>query len=410
MKEEPITLDLFRRALAFWSEHSDRPIALFIDEIDSLIGDSLLSVLRQIRAGFIDRPHYFPQSICLIGLRDVRDYRIWSKEEGVYVSTASPFNIKTVSLLLSNFSAEEVRLLYKQHTEATGQLFTDEAIEHAYCLTQGQPWLVNALGLVNALAQEACFVLVPDRSQPITEAIIELAKDVLALRRDTHIDSLMDKLNEARISPIIDAIMSGGGEYLDFTKDDVQYCKDLGLLSATAPSLEIANPIYKQIIPAVFASKFQETITLNARSYQKKDGSLDMSLLLERFTQFYRENAQIWLRGYIYKESGPHLLMLAFMQRIINGGVYICREYALGNKRVDLFVRWKQQTFVLELKIKHSESVLAQGLEQTAAYMDSGGSEGHLIIFDPDTKKSWDEKISYEVVGVGSKSIHVWTL
>ena len=68
------------------------------------------------------------------------------------------------------------------------------------------------------------------------------------------------------------------------------------------------------------------------------------------------------------------------------------------------------QTFVLELKIKHSESVLAQGLEQTAAYMDSGGGEGHLIIFDPDTNKSWDEKISYEVVGVGSKKIHVWTL
>ena len=88
---------------------------------------------------------------------------------------------------------------------------------------------------------------------------------------------------------------------------------------------------------------------------------------LERFTQFYRENAQIWLQGYQYKESGPHLLLLAFLQRIINGGGYICREYALGSRRVDLFVRWKHQTFVLELKIKHSESVLAQGLEQTAA-------------------------------------------
>ena len=62
---------------------------------------------------------------------------------------------------------------------------------------------------------------------------------------------------------------------------------------------------------------------------------------------------EIWLREYQYKESGPHLLLLAFMQRIINGGGSICREYALGSKRVDLFVRWKNQTFVLELKIKH---------------------------------------------------------
>ena len=303
----------FGRALAFWAEHSDRPIALFIDEIDSLIGDSLISVLRQIRAGYIDRPKHFPQSICLIGLRDVRDYRIWSKEEGAYVSAASPFNIKAVSLLLSNFSAEEVRLLYQQHTEATGQQFTDAAIEHAYCLTQGQPWLVNAL------AQEACFVLVTDRTQPITEEIINRAKDVLVLRRDTHIDSLMDKLNEPRVSPIIDAVISGGA-IQEFNNDDIQYCKDLGLLSTADQTLEIANPIYKQIIPAALSTKFQRAIVLNERSYFEKNGFLDMTLLLERFTQFYRENAQIWLQGYQYKESGPHLLLLAFMQRIINGG------------------------------------------------------------------------------------------
>ncbi len=251
-----VSITLFRQALTMWAKLSDKPIALFIDEIDSLIGDSLLSVLRQIRAGFIKRPKRFLQSICLIGLRDVRDYRIWSKEEGAYVSTASLFNIKAVSLLLSNFSEDEVRLLYQQHTAATGQLFTDAAIEHAYYLTQGQPWLVNAL------AQEACFALVLDRTQPITEEIINQAKDVLILRRDTHIDSLMDKLNEPRISNIIDAVISGG-TVQEFRDDDVQYCKDLGLLSTTDQTLEIANPIYKQIIPAALCTKFQRAIVLN---------------------------------------------------------------------------------------------------------------------------------------------------
>ncbi len=185
-----------------------------MNEIDSLIGDSLLSVLRQIRTGFSNRPDRFPQSICLISLRDVKDYRIWSEEAGAYVSNATPFNIKTVSLTLSNFSQEEVGLLYRQHTKATGQLFTDKAIEHAYCLTQGQPWLVNAL------AEEACFVLVPDRTQPITEEIIDRAKDILILRRDTHIDSLIDKLNEPRVARVFDAIM--GGDLHGFKKDDVQ--------------------------------------------------------------------------------------------------------------------------------------------------------------------------------------------
>jgi hypothetical protein len=137
--------------LEFWTEASPKPKVLFIDEIDSLIGDSLLSVLRQIRRGFSKRPEHFPQSICLIGLRDVRDYRVWSKESGVYISTSSPFNIKAKSLLLPNFSLEEVANLLGQHTTETGQIFEKGAVDHLFYLTQGQPWLVNAL------AHEAAF-------------------------------------------------------------------------------------------------------------------------------------------------------------------------------------------------------------------------------------------------------------
>ena len=107
--ESPISLAFLLEALRFTCESVEKPIVLFIDEIDSLIGDSLLSVLRQIRSGFQERPTSFPQSLCLIGLRDVRDYRIWSKEYGEYVSTSSPFNIKAISLVLSNFTQEEVQ-------------------------------------------------------------------------------------------------------------------------------------------------------------------------------------------------------------------------------------------------------------------------------------------------------------
>ncbi len=402
MKEQPVTLDLFRQALSCWARVSTKPIVLFIDEIDSLIGDSLLSILRQIRAGFKERPHNFPQSICLIGLRDVRDYRIWSKKQDSYVSTSSPFNIKAISLTLSNFTHEQVKDLYNQHTQATGQEFTPEAIEYAFYLTQGQPWLVNAL------AQEACFVLVIDRSKAITKEIIEDAKDILIKRKDTHIDSLLDKLNESRVAAVIDAIISGAVTSQQFTADDVQYCNDLGLLSSTAQNYQIANPIYQQIIPAVLASKFQESIAKDIRSYIRADGSLDMGNLIESFTQFYRENSQTWLKGYSYHEAGPHILMLAFLQRIINGGGHIQREYALGNRRVDLFIVWKEQKFVLELKIKRSEKVLAKGLEQIADYMDK--AEGHLIFFDRSPDKTWEQKISNETLCTDSKQVHVWTI
>ncbi|MFM7601151.1 MAG: AAA family ATPase, partial [Pseudanabaena sp.] len=49
--------------LKVWSETSPRPIVLFIDEIDSLQNQTLITVLRQLRDGFPRRPQGFPQSV-----------------------------------------------------------------------------------------------------------------------------------------------------------------------------------------------------------------------------------------------------------------------------------------------------------------------------------------------------------
>ena len=69
---------------------------LLIDEIDALIGDTLLSVLRQLRAGYDERPAGFPQSVILCGVRDVRDYRIRSTRDNAIVTGGSAFNVKAV--------------------------------------------------------------------------------------------------------------------------------------------------------------------------------------------------------------------------------------------------------------------------------------------------------------------------
>src|SRR6185369_6449954 len=167
-------LDLLTR----WSRQCPRPVALFLDEIDALFDDLLISVLRQLRTGYADRPGSFPQSVALIGLRDVRDYRMKVRPEVQSLGTSSPFNIKVESLTLPNFTADEVAELYAQHTADTGQPFTPEAQTRAFELTRGQPWLVNAL------ARQTVEVLVPDRSVPVDAVTIEAAKEKLILRRD----------------------------------------------------------------------------------------------------------------------------------------------------------------------------------------------------------------------------------
>ncbi|MCL5436300.1 MAG: AAA-like domain-containing protein, partial [Candidatus Dependentiae bacterium] len=318
---------------------------LFIDEIDSLVGDTLISVLRQLRAGYSERPERFPQSVCLAGVRDVRDYRIWSDEAHAMVLGGSAFNIKAKSIRLADFTAAQVRELYLQHTAATGQVFTDEAIDYAFEQTQGQPWLVNAL------AQEACFELEKDRTKPITKKLIEEAREELIRRRDTHLDVLVDRLQEPRVRTIIDAIIRGTETSLDFPIDDIQYVLDLGLVARRGGGLVIANPIYQEVLPRELTYSTQLTMPQQQVWYVRPDGSIDMPKLLTAFTEFYRENSDVWLEKFSYKESGPHLLLMAFLQRIINGGGSIHREYALGRGRVDLLVRWKSQRIVIEMKV-----------------------------------------------------------
>ena len=94
--------------LVRWSAASPRPLVLLIDEIDALVGDTLLSVLRQLRSEYDRRPHRFPQSVILCGVRDVRDYQIYSSREGANVRGGSAFNIKPHSLRLGDFSEAQV--------------------------------------------------------------------------------------------------------------------------------------------------------------------------------------------------------------------------------------------------------------------------------------------------------------
>lgn len=389
--------------LSYWSAHSSKPIVFFIDEIDSLIGDTLISVLRQLRAGYTYRPHNFPQSVCLVGVRDVRDYRIYSDEAGAMVLGGSAFNIKAESLTLAGFTYAQVRDLYEQHTAETGQAFTQEAIDYAFEQTRGQPWLVNAL------AYQACFRDVLDRSQVVTKEILEIARERLIKRRDTHIDVLADRLQEPRVRAIIEPIIMGDPVVENLPADDIQYAIDLGLVVRREKTLDIANPIYREVFPRELTSSTQDILTQQASWYTRPDGSIDMEKLLDGFTDFFRENSEFWLGRFNYREAGPHLLLMAFLQRIINGGGSISREYALGRRRVDLLILWQHQRIVVELKILRGADTLQKGLAQTADYMDkSHATEGHLVIFDRNPERSWDEKIYCKKEVFENKTITVW--
>ena len=90
--------DALGTLLESWTRAARARLVLLIDEIDALVGDTLVSVLRQLRAGYVHRPAGFPQSVVLCGVRDVRDYRIQAGSEKEVITGGSAFNIKARSL------------------------------------------------------------------------------------------------------------------------------------------------------------------------------------------------------------------------------------------------------------------------------------------------------------------------
>ncbi|MDP7156968.1 MAG: AAA-like domain-containing protein, partial [SAR324 cluster bacterium] len=184
--------------LAQWAELSEKPIVLFLDEVDALVGDTLISLLRQIRAGYAQRPQAFPQSLVLCGLRDIQDYRI-HRSDGEVITGGSAFNIKAKSLRLGNFSEAEVRRLFEQHTAATGQVFNEAIFAELWEDTCGQPWLVNALGHELTWEDRSA----RDRSIPISLEQYWAARERLIESRATHLDQLADKLQEPRVHRVV---------------------------------------------------------------------------------------------------------------------------------------------------------------------------------------------------------------
>ena len=384
--------------LSRWCEQSGKPLVLMLDEVDALVGDTLISLLRQLRAGYPNRPGQFPQTVILCGVRDLQDYRIQSSNEKTAITGGSAFNIKAKSLRLGDFNQEETVRLLLEHTAETGQVFTPEALDLVWRFTNGQPWLVNALAYETTWEMKAG----RDRTQPITGAMIQEAKENLILRRVTHLDQLADKLREPRVRRVVEPMLRGDELGSAATVDDIQYVADLGLIARTAEGPQIANPIYREVIPRELTVITQMNLESqqNPAWYIRGDGRLDMPKLLEAFQQFFRENSEAWLEGFNYREAGPQLLLQAFLQRIINGGGRVDREYGLGRRRTDLLVLWNHaagvQRVVIELKLLHGslDATLREGLAQTWEYADRcGAKEAHLVIFDRTPGKSWEERL-----------------
>ena len=392
--------------LALLAEKAETPLVVFFDEVDCLSDDTLITFLRQLRDGYVTRDESpFPASVALVGMRDIRDYKARIRPDSQTLGSASPFNIIKRDLTFSNFGKDDVARLYAQHTEATGQVFCDGVVDKVYEYTLGQPWLVNAIA-------EECIENIHDYryDEPITVEDVATAKETIIRARGTHVDSLMERLKEPRVRRVVEPVILGKERGTPTNDDDYRYVLDLGILRENENHVLVpGNPMYAEIIlrylsndeQVHFYSKYEKPFWLNP------DGSLDMPALMSEFQRFWRENSGADHEVYGYNEATPHLVMMGYLQRVVNGGGRIAREMALGSKRLDLCVEFGKFRYAVELKMRRNYSP-TESPAQLAGYLDTLGlSEGWMAVFDDDASKSWDEKIYLRDMSVDGKTLHI---
>ena len=382
-----------------------KPVVVFFDEADCLFGDVLVSFLRQLRDGYVNRGMIpFPASIALVGMLNVRDYKAQIRPDGESLGQISPFNIISKDLMLRNFTEAEVRALYAQHTEATGQAFAPGAVETVMDFTGGQPWLVNALAreCVEEIHRD-------DPGTPVTVADVEAAKEEIIRRRDTHVDSLMERLREPRVRRIVEPVILGGEQPVSRNDEDWRFVTDLGLLRENeVRELVPANRMYAEIIGRFLTRDVQDNMVKSVpRTPWATPDGLEMPGLMAAFQAFWRENAGADRFVYDYKEATPHLVLMAFLQRVTNGEGRIFREMALGSGRLDLCIEFRGKRYAVEVKTsKNFAGEKSYG--QLATYIDTLGlAEGWMAVFDLDPNKPWSDKIYNRDVAFDGKTLHV---
>jgi len=380
-----------------------KPVVIFFDETDCIPASAIVSFLRQLRDGYVNRDEApFPSSIALVGMRNIRDFRAKIRPESETLGSASPFNIIQRALVLRNFTEGEVAALYAQHTAATGQVFAPQAVRRAFELSGGQPWIVNAI------AAECAGEIHAADLDPITADDVDAAREALVRRRDTHFDSLLERLKEPRVRDIVDPVIAGEDSGFDFLSDDCQYVLDLGLLKEERGVLKPANPMYAELIGRALTWSAQCDVLRKVPEapWVTEDG-IDMDWMMREFQRFWRENAESAPDIYGYRESFGHLTLMAFLQRVTNGKGQVRREMALGSGRLDLYVEFGKGRYAIEAK-RRSRFNDAE-LKKTAKYLDSLNlAEGFMPVFDTDKAKSLDERIWQETKTVDGKKIHCY--
>ena len=294
--------------------------------------------------------------------------------------------------------------------------------------------------ILDMIRDERYFVLHAPRQTGKTSALIALrdllnggeAGDFRCVHVNVEAAQAMREDVEGAMRVIVGELASRArslsDEFLYNVWPDILTTFGAGALKEALTSWCMADPkplvLLIEVVPREPGYVLQDSLDQDLAWYVDAAGGLDVDKLLGAFQSFFRAHSEHWLERFEYREAGPQLILQAFLQRVVNSGGRIEREYGLGRGRTDLLILWPSgeggppelwSKCVVECKVWHEgqrqslDGTIGKGLEQTLRYMDRCGSEaGHLVVFDRAQGKQWEEKVCRREVCRDGRTIVVW--
>ena len=293
---------------------------------------------RQLRSGYDRRSEgEFPYSVMLVGVRNIQDYRVYSEIEKKEVLGGSAFNIVAEVRRIARFSRSHIKALIKQYESTSNRKFTSEAVDELFDITDGQPWCVNRI------CAEIAKTSTPST---ITKDAIISASEVIILRHETHLDIMTTSaMRDARVQRVLEAlIMNVNPLENGASLDDIEYTRDLGVIKQIGNNdnqqWRFSNKLYAEVIPRRIVASSSIAVSGIVRSdfFELENGKLKMQQLMEAFLSFSLEHFRSIPANMLPHERVYHMIFYAFLQRIVNGGGRINREYPINDDAVDVLI------------------------------------------------------------------------
>ncbi len=384
--------------LTQWAKRSELPIVLLIDELDTIEGPILTSILSQIRAGYDKRPKLFPQSIIFCATHDVIDKQ---------------FNIKDTTIRLGNFEREAVAGMFAAYTANSHVEITKWAIDRVWQHSSGQPWIVSSL------ASEIFHEIMPAKGiKKVTPELVDEAFGNILAKMGNHLEFLASQLRDERVKRCLIPILSGGSLAEAIPESDFTFTQELGLISAERNSFD--NGLYSEVIPLVLFTPVTYMINLDTDQFLAEDASLDSLKVLRYFQEFFRKHIERLVAIVDYGTAAYTLVFQALLQKLSDGNISIVREQRANQGRIVLKLHRiypvdQRITFLVKQAKVWSNERFKQTLgvlsEEAAAYAaanpDTCGTV-HMVLINTNPEFDWDGRYQFERKGTPAQPIFIW--